>query len=144
MQLDKALYWMAVGVMAFAAGNSLIHRNNDFARRVEARYEAAVQCVSTEASGYLAYAQAALRGDHPATRCKRTAPEVKLASVRAELACRQAALARQQMALVKMRSMDVERIQRQVNSAVRVSLRGPQEIRIEVPEAPVISIGDSM
>ena len=131
MVSDKALYWIAVGVLALVAGNSLMTRHDDWvncigdeslqvAQRVTDRVMAMVRPGGTLFDGTN---DRFARSEYAVARV-----QSRIASVQARVARKQADLARLQAE--KVRTFDFTTVKRTVKCPRR-------EVTVEVPDVQV-------
>lgn len=139
MTSEKAMYWMAVGVLAVGALNGLVNRVGELVPWLADRSLALVSQASQTAADYVETARMTLGGDH-----LELAP-APMAVVRAQtgLACIQATLARNQATLARNQAA-LDRVQAQ-RLRVRVLGSRPRSITwpgghvvIDLPQPPQI------
>ncbi|HXP17760.1 MAG TPA: hypothetical protein VN868_11720 [Terriglobales bacterium] len=106
MTSEKAMYWMAVGVLAVGALNGLVNRVGELVPWLADRSLALVSQASQTAADYVETARMTLGGDHlelaPAPMAVVRA-QTGLASIQATLARNQAALDRVQAQRLRVR-----------------------------------------
>lgn len=132
MTSEKAMYWMAVGVLAVGALNGLVNRIGDLVPWLADRSLALVSQASQTAADYVETARMTLGGDH-----LELAP-APMAVVRAQtgLACIQATLARNQAALDRVQA---QRLRVRVLGSRPRSITWPGgHVVIDLPQPPQI------
>jgi hypothetical protein len=133
MGSEKALYWMAVGVLALFVSNNFAARHQGEFRCLASRSLAAVEEFSGHTTRFMATAEMMLgRGESRFARTQTTLAraQARLASVQATIICREAAFARFPAQHDRIAAMQEWR------SAV-VCPR--QNLRIAIPRMPAIS-----
>jgi hypothetical protein len=137
MTSEKAMYWMAVGVLAAGALNGFVSRLGGAVPALADRSLALVSQASQTAADYVETARMTL-GDRD---LEFAPPRMAVVRPQTGLACIQATLARNQAALARVQA---ERLR------VRVRDRGPRSITwpdghviIDVPQLPQIEQDDT-
>ena len=130
MTSEKAVYWVAVAVMAILLGNH-------FAKKYDGgcltdRATATVQQLSVEASHLVAMGQMAF-GVAP----RFTGPEVAMTRVQGRFASMQAGIARQQAACARLEAKHARLMALQQMRNMRV-VCPRQRVSVEIPQVPVI------
>ncbi len=149
MASEKAIYWMAVGLMALVAGNHFMNKIDQ--KCLNGRALAVVQQLSSEATHSLAMAEAMFsRTSLPWSDAEASGARVQaqLASVQTMVARQEAACARVEaqrariMALQNMRRVEM----RVICPRQRVAIEMPaiQIPQIEIPETPVVVSDDEI
>lgn len=143
MASEKAIYWIAVGVLAVVAGNHFMSKIDQ--RCLDGRALAVVQRLSSEASHSVAIAGAMFgRTSLPWSDAEASAARVqaRLASVQTMVARQEAVCARVEAQRVRLMSMQNMRdVQMQVvcpRQRVAVEIPTIEIPRIEVPPTPVV------
>jgi len=116
MAPEKAIYWMAVGVMALLLGQHFVGRYDG--RCLGDRSLAAVQQISVRASQLKAMAEGTLDRATP----QFASSETELAGIQTRFASLDSAIARQQAACARL----------QAEQARRMALQQVQQMRLEV------------
>jgi hypothetical protein len=132
MTSEKAMYWMAVGVLAVGALNGLVNRVGELVPWLADRSLALVSQASQTAADYVETARMTLGGDQ-----LELAP-APMAVVRAQtgLACIQATLARNQAALDRVQA---QRLRVRVLGSRPRSITWPGgHVVIDLPQPPQI------
>jgi len=116
MASEKALYWMAVGLVAFSLGNDFASRHDG--RCLADRTLAAVQRLSGQASHFMAMAEIML----DRTSLPLVPAETEVARIQTGLASVDTVMARQQAACARLRA----------ERARMMALQQVQQMRLEV------------
>jgi len=133
MGSEKALYWMAVGVLALFVSNNFGARHQGDIRCLASRSLAAVEQLSGHTTHFIAMAEMMLGRSESRFARTQTAlarAQDRLASVQATFICREAAFAQLQAQHDRMAAMQEWR-------GVVVCPR--QNLRIVIPRMPAIS-----
>jgi len=131
MVSDKAMYWMAVGVLALVAGNSLMTRHGDWVSCLGGESLHAAQRVTDRVMAMVRPGGTLFDGTNDRFARSELAVarvQTRIASVQARVATRQAELAR--MEAEKVRTFDFNMVNRTVKCP-------RQAVRVEVPEVQV-------
>ena len=126
MASDRALYAVAVGVLALGLGNSLVNTQPDWLRSLADRSVSVAEQVSGRAEGYLGMAQVMFgRSESGFGRAQAALGRMqsRLGSMQAQLGRRQAEMARVQSEQVRMVTMQTVR---------RIKVTCPRTIEVNV------------
>jgi len=128
MGSEKALYWIAVGVLAIFVTNNFAARHEDGVRCLARRSLAAVEQVSAHATNFMAHSELVLgRGEF---RCVRT--QTALAGAQARLASLQGVLASHEAILARVEAEHAEIVTMQRLNSPTICPR--QNLRIVTPQ----------
>jgi len=97
---DRAWYLVAVGVLAFGLGHSLLNSGTDWVSQVSDRGFASVKQVSIGGTDCPVRTQILLGRN----RINLSAVQARVAQVQARLACRRSALERQQTEMIRLQT----------------------------------------
>lgn len=128
MASEKAVYWVAVAVMAVSLGNHFANKYD--AGCLADRAMATVQRLSSEAGHFLAMGQVAF-GAAP----RFSTPQVAMARVQSGFASIQADIARQQAACARLEAQHARIMALQQMQHIRV-VCPRQELNVVVPQVP--------
>ncbi|HZQ70974.1 MAG TPA: hypothetical protein VFA68_20775 [Terriglobales bacterium] len=130
MASEKAVYWIAICVMAAGLGNSWVNHHRDFARAVGQRVMIAADLVSGRAQGQLDRADALFAR----TQAGFDRGQATVDRVQASVDCLQARMARRQAALARAQAV-------RTRMAVAESMR---KVMVTVPDiaTKTVVIGD--
>ena len=145
MITEKAIYWMAVGLVALAAGNHLVSRFDG--RCLDQRAMAVIERLS----GGPAFAAIL---DHTSVQCARAqanmeraqarmaAAQVRFASMQDRFACAQNRVARQETAFARLQA---EKDRFAALQEMRLQIMAPnQNLQLAIPEIPIRPVHISM
>lgn len=122
MATEKALYWIALGVMAVGLGNSFMNHHQDFARNLGQHAMLIADSVSGRAAGQMDHAQVMF----DRTQASFDRSQAEIARVQTRAACLQNRIAVRQAALAEAQAM-----------RTRMSVaRSVRKIVVTVPELP--------
>ena len=145
MASEKALYWMAVGVLALIVGNHFVSKYSGECARERAL--ASVRCLSSEATHSLAMAEVMLAR----TSLPWASSENAMARVQTRLASMQTVVARQEAACARIETQramqEMQQMRLQVicpRQNVRVEIPRIEVPRIEIPQPRVIPSDDTI
>jgi hypothetical protein len=121
MATDKALYWIAICVMAMGIGQSFFNRHPDFTRNLGQRAMVLADSVSGRTQGQLGHAQVFVAG----TRARFDRSQAVAERVQSRLACVQARIAERQAAIASSQAL-----------RSRIAAENMRKIVVAVPEIP--------
>jgi len=134
MASEKAIYWMAVGLVAFSLGNHFVSRYNG--RCFAGRSLAAVQRLSGQASHFMSMAEAML--DRTSLPLVRT--ETEVARIQTSLASVDTIMARQQAACARVEVQRARTMAFQQLQQMHLEVVCPrQALKLSVPRQPAVS-----
>jgi len=130
MASEKALYWMAVGLVAFSLGNDFVSRHDG--RCLADHTLAAVQRLSGQASHFMSMADVALgRTSLPLAHT-----ETEVARIQAGLASVDATMARRQAACARLQAERARMTLRQMQPMHMEAICPRQTITLSIPRPP--------
>ena len=139
MVSDKALYWMAVIVMALGLGNSFVNAHPEWAQSVAERPVMLADRVSSRATSLVSLAEMMFGRSEVGVARTQTAMarvQCRLASAQSRVAARQAQIARIQAERVRSFT------RAQVDRVVVICTPQDQDTEQNAPDAPVVPNDD--